>query len=104
MTLSDQSAHLCLVTTNVKVGGLRTPDDLPHSGSSVCSNFFLSGVHNEPGESFLHFALIDYDVKFQLPRHHRMTLFAVMNKEKRLETFLAFKSPFRQDFLAISRG
>jgi hypothetical protein len=42
----------------------------PFSVEWVCNFFCLAYIMSR--ESFLHFALIDYDVKFQLQRH-RMT-------------------------------
>ena len=74
--------------------------------SSGCASNFFCLAYIMSRESFLHFALIDYDVKFQLPRH-RMTLSQSWTKGSDLKlfskTFLAFKSPFHQDFLATSR-
>ena len=66
--------------------------------SSGCASNFFCLAYIMSRESFLHFALIDYDVKFQLPRHHRMTLFAVMNKEKRPETFWHLSLHFIKTF------
>ena len=79
---------------------------LSSAASSGCASNFFCLAYIMSRESFLHFALIDYDVKFQLPRH-RMTLSQSWTKGSDLKlfskTFLAFKSPFHQDFLATSR-
>ena len=68
--------------------------------------FLLSGVHNEPG-IFFAFCTNRLRREISTPKASHDS-FAVMNKGKRPEklfskTFLAFKSPFHQDFLATSR-
>ena len=72
----------------------------------VCKQFLLSGVHNEPG-IFFAFCTNRLRREISTPKASHDS-FAVMNKGKRPEklfskTFLAFKSPFHQDFLATSR-
>ena len=72
----------------------------------MCKQFLLSGVHNEPG-IFFAFCTNRLRREISTPKASHDS-FAVMNKGKRPEklfskTFLAFKSPFHQDFLATSR-
>ena len=54
--------------------------------SSGCASNFFCLAYIMSRESFLHFALIDYDVKFQLPRH-RMTLSQSWTKGSDLKNF-----------------